>query len=130
MFRVRLIRYLVVTLSFTYGGVDYLHSATALHGDADVGWMTAEVAALPRPRQRQHCCYDNQLHPLLGAAQIPATRGDQVSHQILHSPQVMFHFCASLYLHLLQSQGENKTPPHGVVVAVCMCCVIKYNLDQ
>lgn len=77
--------YLVVTLSCTYGGVDELGAATALHGDADVGWMTAEAAALPRPRQRQHCCHDNQLHPLPGAAQTPATRGDQVSHQILQT---------------------------------------------
>lgn len=73
----------MVTLSCTYGGVDELGAATALHGDADVGWMTAEAAALPRPRQYQHCCHDNQLHPLPGAAQTPATRG--VSHQILQT---------------------------------------------
>lgn len=73
----------MVTLSFTHGGEDELGAATALHGDADVLWMAVKAAALPRPRHPQHCYHDNQLHPLLGAAQTPATRGDQASHQIL-----------------------------------------------
>jgi len=68
--------------SFTYGGVDELGGATALHRDADVFWITVEVAALPHLCQRQHCCYDNQLHPLPSAARTPAARGDQVSHEI------------------------------------------------
>lgn len=79
--RGRILRHLVVAMSCTYGGVDELSDATAVHGEADVGWMTAEAAALSHPRQYQHCCHDNQLHPLMGAAQTPATRGDQGSHQ-------------------------------------------------
>lgn len=59
--------YLLVALSLTYRGEDLLGAPAALHEHADVGWTTAEDAALPRPRQRQHCCHDDQLHPLLGA---------------------------------------------------------------
>lgn len=77
--------YRVVALAGTYRGVDLLSASAALHADAGVGWTTAEAAVppRPRPRQRQHCCHDNQLHPLPGAAQTPATRGGQVLHQIL-----------------------------------------------
>lgn len=75
----------MVALAGTYRGVDLLCASAALHADAGVGWTTAEAAVPPRPRQRQHCCYDNQLHPLPGAAQTPATRGGQVLRQILSS---------------------------------------------
>lgn len=73
----------MVALAGTYRGVDLLSASAALHADAGVGWTTAEAAVPPRPRQRQHRCYDNQLHPLPGAAQTPATRGGQVSRQIV-----------------------------------------------
>lgn len=69
----------MVALPRTYGGEDQLGAATALDWYADVGRITVQAAALPHPRQCQHCCHDNQLHPMLGAAQTPATRGDQIS---------------------------------------------------
>ena len=47
-----MICYLVVALSCTYGGVDNLCAATALHRHADVGWMAAESAALACPHQQ------------------------------------------------------------------------------
>lgn len=59
--------YLLVALTLTYRGEDLLGASAALHEHADVGWTTAEAAALPRPRQRQHRCHDDQLHPLPGA---------------------------------------------------------------
>lgn len=55
-------------MSCTYGRVDELGDATAVHREADVGWMTAKAAAMSHPRQCQHCCHDNQLHPLSGCS--------------------------------------------------------------
>lgn len=69
--------YHVVALSCTDGGVDELREATALHRDADVRRAAVEAAAVPHPHQCQHCCHDNQLHSLPGAAQMPTTRGDE-----------------------------------------------------
>lgn len=56
--------HLVVAVSRADGGVDELRGAAAVHGEADVGRVTAEAATLSHPRHRQHRCHDNQLHPL------------------------------------------------------------------
>lgn len=50
--------------SLTHGGADALHAPAALHLQADAGEATAEVEALPRPRQRQQRYHDDQPHPL------------------------------------------------------------------
>lgn len=71
------VRYHVVALSCTYGGGDEVGEATAVHRDADVRQAAVEAAAVPHPHQCQHCCHDNQLHSLLGAAQTPTARGDE-----------------------------------------------------
>lgn len=64
-------------LSCAYGGVNVHGKAAALHRNAKVDWVAAEMAAVPHPRQRQHGYYHNQLHPLPGAPHPPATTGDQ-----------------------------------------------------
>lgn len=76
----RVILHLLETLPFTNGGVDELCGAAGVHRQADVLWATAGAAVLLRPRQRQHCCHDNQLHPLPDALHAAATRGDRVSN--------------------------------------------------
>lgn len=75
--------YHVVALSCTYGGVDELGQAAALHQDADVRQAAVKAAAVPHPHHRQHCCHDNQLHSQLGAEQRPAARGDEAWRQTL-----------------------------------------------
>lgn len=82
MFRVWTDCHLLVAVSLAYGGEDFHGADTALHFDGGAGQVTAGAASPPRPRDGQHCCHDNQLHPLLGAAQTLATRGDQVPRQI------------------------------------------------
>lgn len=77
--------YHMVALSCTYGGVDELGEAAALHQDADVRGAAVEAAAVPHPHHCQHCCHDNQLHSQLGAAQRPAARGDGASRQTLQA---------------------------------------------
>lgn len=79
----RVTLHLLETLSFTNGGVDELGGAAGVHREADVLWATAGAAVLLRPRQRQHCCHDNQLHPLPDALHAAATRGDRVSNEAL-----------------------------------------------
>lgn len=79
------VRYHLVALSRAYGGVDELGEAAALHQDADVRQAAVGAAALSHPHQCQHCCHDNQLHSLPGAAQTPAARGDEASSQTLQT---------------------------------------------
>lgn len=83
--RLRTVCYHMVALSRTYGGVDELGEAAALHQDADVRRAAFEAAAVPHPHHCQHCCHDNQLHSQLGAAQRPAARGDEASRQTLQT---------------------------------------------
>lgn len=73
----RTARYHVVALSCTYGGGDEVGEVTALHRDAHVRQAAVGAAAVPHPHQCQHCCHDNQLHSLLGAAQTSTARGDE-----------------------------------------------------